>query len=79
MLFTTGSHDDRVSPLHTFKMVAELQHIVSQQTFENKNPILARIEVSAGHGAGKPTSKIIEEIADIYGFIAISLKCEWKD
>eukprot|EP01091_Cochliopodium_minus_P015221 TRINITY_DN5348_c0_g1_i1.p1 TRINITY_DN5348_c0_g1~~TRINITY_DN5348_c0_g1_i1.p1 ORF type:complete len:751 (+),score=207.84 TRINITY_DN5348_c0_g1_i1:101-2254(+) len=78
MLFTTGSHDDRVSPLHTFKMVAELQHWVSKQTFES-GPILSRIEVSAGHGAGKPTSKIIDEIVEIYSFITKTLKLTWTD
>lgn len=62
-LVTTGDHDDRVVPAHSFKYAAELQ---SKQAGDN--PVLIRIETDAGHGAGKPTSKIIEEQADIYGF-----------
>jgi prolyl oligopeptidase len=62
-LITTGDHDDRVVPAHSFKFAAELQ---SKQA--GKNPTLIRIETDAGHGAGKPTSKTIEEQTDIYGF-----------
>jgi prolyl oligopeptidase len=65
ILVVTGDHDDRVVPLHSLKYVAELQH--KNPTFGG--PFLARIEVSAGHGAGKPTSKRIEEAADTYAFI----------
>lgn len=62
-LVTTGDHDDRVVPAHSFKFAAELQ---SKQT--GNNPALIRIETDAGHGAGKPVSKIIEEYADVFGF-----------
>lgn len=62
-LITTGDHDDRVVPAHSFKFAAELQ---AKQG--GTNPVLIRIETDAGHGAGKPTAKIIEEAADIYGF-----------
>ncbi|PRP67717.1 prolyl oligopeptidase family serine peptidase [Nonlabens agnitus] len=62
-LITTGDHDDRVVPAHSFKFAAELQ---AKQA--GNNPTLIRIETDAGHGAGKPTSKIIEEQTDIYGF-----------
>ncbi len=62
-LITTGDHDDRVVPAHSFKFAAELQ---SKQTGEN--PTLIRIETDAGHGAGTPVSKTIEQFADIYGF-----------
>lgn len=62
-LVTTGDHDDRVVPAHSFKFAAELQE---KQT--GNEPVLIRIETNAGHGAGKPTSKIIEEYADIFGF-----------
>ena len=62
-LVTTGDHDDRVVPAHSFKFAAELQEKQS-----GVNPTLIRIETNAGHGAGKPTSKIIEEYADIFGF-----------
>jgi prolyl oligopeptidase len=51
MLLTTADHDDRVSPLHSFKLIAEMQH----QIGVTSNPCLIRIEVDAGHGAGKST------------------------
>lgn len=62
-LITTGDHDDRVVPAHSFKFAAELQ---AKQT--GNNPTLIRIETDAGHGAGTPVSKTIEQYADIYGF-----------
>ncbi|MCV6631129.1 MAG: prolyl oligopeptidase family serine peptidase [Flavobacteriaceae bacterium] len=62
-LITTADHDDRVVPAHSFKFAAELQ---AKQS--GSNPTLIRIETNAGHGAGKPVSKIIEEAADIFGF-----------
>ncbi len=62
-LVTTGDHDDRVVPAHSFKFAAELQ---SKQA--GNDPTLIRIETDAGHGAGKPTSKIIQEYADIFAF-----------
>ena len=63
-MITTADHDDRVVPAHSFKFASELQHQHS-----GENPVLIRVETSAGHGAGKPTSKIIEEQADIYSFM----------
>lgn len=62
-LITTGDHDDRVVPAHSFKFAAELQ---DKQT--GLNPVLIRIQLNAGHGAGKPTSMQIKEYADIYAF-----------
>jgi prolyl oligopeptidase len=62
-LVTTGDHDDRVVPAHSFKFAAELQ---AKQA--GSNPVLIRIETKAGHGAGTPVSKTIEQYADIYGF-----------
>ena len=62
-LVTTGDHDDRVVPAHSFKFAAELQ---AKQ--KGTNPVLIRIETNAGHGAGKPVSKTIEEAADIQAF-----------
>lgn len=62
-LVTTGDHDDRVVPAHSFKFAAELQE---KQT--GANPVLIRIETNAGHGAGKPVSKTIEEASDIQAF-----------
>ncbi|MEN8185886.1 MAG: prolyl oligopeptidase family serine peptidase [Bacteroidota bacterium] len=62
-LITTGDHDDRVVPAHSFKFAAELQ-----EKQLGKNPVLIRIETKAGHGAGTPVSKTIEQYADIFSF-----------
>lgn len=62
-LVTTGDHDDRVVPAHSFKFASELQ---AKQS--GANPVLIRIETNAGHGAGKPVSKTIEEAADLQAF-----------
>jgi prolyl oligopeptidase len=62
-LVTTADHDDRVVPAHSFKFAANLQ-----DKQEGSDPVLIRIETSAGHGAGTPVSKSIEQIADIYSF-----------
>ncbi|RMA66061.1 prolyl oligopeptidase family serine peptidase [Ulvibacter antarcticus] len=62
-LITTADHDDRVVPAHSFKFAAELQAHQS-----GNNPTLIRIETDAGHGAGTPVSKTIEQYADIFGF-----------
>ena len=70
-MVTTADHDDRVVPSHSFKFAAALQ---AAQTGEA--PILIRIETKAGHGAGKPTSKIIDEAADRWAFLLRALKVE---
>ena len=70
-LITTGDHDDRVVPAHSFKFAAELQ---SKQT--GSNPVLIRIETDAGHGAGTPVSKTIEQYADIFGFTLFNMGYE---
>ena len=67
-LITTADHDDRVVPAHSFKFAAALQ-----EANDGKNPTLIRIDTKAGHGAGKPTEKVIEEQSDIYGFIMYHL------
>ena len=67
-MITTGDHDDRVVPAHSFKFAAALQ---AAQSCEN--PTLIRIETRAGHGAGKPTSIIIQEVADKWAFLVKSL------
>ncbi len=67
-LAITADHDDRVVPAHTFKFMATLQ-----ENDGGKNPVLIRVETKAGHGAGKPTAKQIEEAADMYGFIMYNL------
>ena len=70
-LITTGDHDDRVVPAHSFKFAAELQ---SKQA--GNNPTLIRIETDAGHGAGTPVSKTIEQYADIFGFTLYNMGFE---
>lgn len=67
-LITTADHDDRVVPAHSFKFAAELQE---KQT--GNDPVLIRIETMAGHGAGTPVSKIIDQYADIFGFTFYSM------
>ena len=70
IMVTTADHDDRVVPAHSFKYAAALQEA---QTGDNVKII--RIDSKAGHGAGKPISKVIEEQADIYAFIMYNLQC----
>jgi prolyl oligopeptidase len=72
-LITTADHDDRVVPAHSFKFAAELQ----RQHQNNINPVLIRIEGNAGHGAGKPTSKTIEELTDLWSFVFYNLGIEY--
>nr|WP_298923647.1 prolyl oligopeptidase family serine peptidase [uncultured Allomuricauda sp.] len=67
-LVTTGDHDDRVVPAHSFKFAAELQ-----EKQAGENPTLIRIETNAGHGAGTPVSKTIEQYADIFGFTLFNM------
>jgi len=71
-LITTGDHDDRVVPAHSFKFAATLQ-----ADNDGTNPTLIRIETKAGHGAGKPTSKQIDEAADIWTFVMYNLGMEF--
>jgi len=68
-LITTADHDDRVVPAHSFKFAAALQAAQA-----GKAPTLIRIETKAGHGAGKPTTKLIEEAADKMAFLVCELK-----
>ncbi|CAL68291.1 prolyl oligopeptidase family serine peptidase [Christiangramia forsetii] len=70
-MVTTGDHDDRVVPAHSFKFAAELQ-----EKHAGNEPVLIRIETKAGHGAGKPTSMIIDEYADIFGFTLYNMGFE---
>jgi len=72
-LVTTGDHDDRVVPAHSFKFIATLQ-----EKHQGANPTLVRIDVNAGHGAGKPTAKQIEEAADIWAFVFYNLGVDYK-
>jgi prolyl oligopeptidase len=67
-LVTTGDHDDRVVPGHSFKFTAALQHAQGCD-----NPILARIDTAAGHGVGKPTSKLVDERTDVLAFLTATV------
>ncbi|KAI0229206.1 Prolyl endopeptidase [Lamellibrachia satsuma] len=78
VLLLTGDHDDRVVPLHSLKFIAQLQHLVGNCD-KQRNPLLTRIDTKSGHGAGKPTAKIIEEYTDIYCFIAKNLDLQWHN
>lgn len=70
-LITTGDHDDRVVPAHSFKFAATLQ-----EKHGGPEPVLIRIETNAGHGAGTPISKTIEQYADIFGFTLYNMGFE---
>jgi prolyl oligopeptidase len=70
-LITTADTDDRVVPGHSFKFAAKLQECNA-----GDNPVLIRIETKAGHGSGKPTSKVIEEISDLWAFLVKELEME---
>jgi prolyl oligopeptidase len=68
VLVTTGDHDDRVVPAHSFKFISALQ-----EANASSNPVMIRIETDAGHGAGKPMSKAIDEIVDVYCFMLMNM------
>ena len=70
-LVTTADHDDRVVPAHSFKFIAELQ-----DKYQGDNPILIRIEINSGHGAGTPVSKLIEQSADVMAFTLFNMGVE---
>lgn len=73
-MVTTADHDDRVVPAHSFKFAARLQEYHS-----GANPVLIRIDVNAGHGAGKPTSKLIDEATDIWSFVMHNLGMPFRE
>ncbi|TON77710.1 S9 family peptidase [Vibrio parahaemolyticus] len=70
-LVTTADHDDRVVPAHSYKFIAELQ-----DKEQGKNPVLIRIDVNAGHGAGMPLSKQIDLTTDVYAFTLYNMGIE---
>ena len=72
-LISTADHDDRVVPAHSFKFAATLQQVQSGEA-----PVLISIQTNAGHGAGKPTDKAIEEIADRWAFMFYNMELDYK-
>ncbi|KAK6131358.1 hypothetical protein DH2020_034899 [Rehmannia glutinosa] len=80
-MLLTADHDDRVVPLHSLKLLATMQHVLctSIEKSPQTNPIIGRIEQKAGHGAGMPTQKIIDEAADRYAFMAKVVDASWID
>uniref|UniRef100_A0A673GB77 Prolyl endopeptidase n=1 Tax=Sinocyclocheilus rhinocerous TaxID=307959 RepID=A0A673GB77_9TELE len=76
VLLLTGDHDDRVVPLHSLKYMATLQSVIGQWPGQS-NPLFIYVDTKSGHGAGKPTSKVIQEVADTYAFIARCLNLSW--
>ena len=73
-IITTADHDDRVVPAHSFKFAARLQDV-----YKGENPVIIRIDAKAGHGAGKPVSKQIEEATDIWSFTMYNLNMPFKE
>lgn len=73
-LVTTADHDDRVVPAHSFKFAARMQHCQAGDA-----PVLIRIDSNAGHGAGKPTSKRIDEAADCYAFLFQNIGVPYRE
>ncbi|XP_071951360.1 prolyl endopeptidase-like [Antedon mediterranea] len=76
-LLLTADHDDRVVPLHSLKFIATLQDTMRDVKTQT-NPLVIKVDTEAGHGAGKPTAKVIQEYADIFAFVAENLKLEWR-
>jgi prolyl oligopeptidase len=74
ILVTTADHDDRVVPAHSFKYIATMQ----EKNRRAKNPAIIRIQTRAGHGAGTPTSLMIEEYTDIYSFTFFNMGIDIK-
>ena len=70
-LVTTADHDDRVVPAHSYKFISELQ-----DKYQGHNPVMIRIDVNAGHGAGMPMSKMIDLSADLYAFTLFNMGIE---
>ncbi|CDI82911.1 prolyl endopeptidase, putative [Eimeria acervulina] len=77
VLVMTADHDDRVSPFHSLKYIAELQCAAGYSS-PASTPLIAHIDTKAGHGGGKPLMKVLEEQAQTYGFIASVLGLKWS-
>jgi len=79
MLLLTADHDDRVVPLHSLKYIAELYDVINKTPEKQTKPVLIRVDTKAGHGAGKPTSKVIEELTDLYSFLVRVMDLQWVE
>lgn len=77
VLVMTADHDDRVSPFHSLKYIAELQHAAGYSSPQSR-PLIAYIDTKAGHGGGKPLSKVLDEQAQTCGFLASVLGLKWS-
>ncbi|KAI5069491.1 hypothetical protein GOP47_0015792 [Adiantum capillus-veneris] len=80
-MLLTADHDDRVVPLHSLKLLATLQYELCTNSKEIRqiNPIIGRLDTKAGHGAGRPTQKLIDEATDKFAFLAKMLGAQWLD
>eukprot|EP00455_Lapot_gusevi_P030934 TRINITY_DN3335_c0_g4_i1.p1 TRINITY_DN3335_c0_g4~~TRINITY_DN3335_c0_g4_i1.p1 ORF type:complete len:745 (+),score=189.14 TRINITY_DN3335_c0_g4_i1:73-2307(+) len=78
VLLLAADHDDRVVPSHSYKYIATVQHVMGHRVTQ-RNPLLIRVHTKAGHGAGKPLKKVIEETAEIMGFVVKTLKAQYRD
>lgn len=81
IMLLTADHDDRVVPLHSLKLLATMQYVLckSVENSPQTNPIIGRIDTKSGHGAGRPTQKLIDEAADRYAFMAKVVGASWND
>eukprot|EP00250_Pteridium_aquilinum_P011102 c19838_g1_i2 orf=123-2585(+) len=80
-MLLTADHDDRVVPLHSLKLLATMQHELCTSSRQSKqtNPIIGRLDTKAGHGAGRPTQKLIDEATDKFAFLAKMVDAQWCD
>lgn len=80
-MLLTADHDDRVVPLHSLKLLATMQYELCTSSKQRKqtNPIIGRLDTKAGHGAGRPTQKLIDEATDKFAFLAKMVGAQWYE